>query len=133
LVGVPSGDRKILAAQLRLPAVRLSAPLVDHRSRELALGLDWSFSFSVALFNAVTFAAIGSMLVPRLVDQRWELCRRSALTGLLLIFWLDYLNCPLSDSPALAMALTALITIACVGRPGWMFVAAMVGSARCGE
>ncbi|HEY2180662.1 MAG TPA: hypothetical protein VGH09_03220 [Solirubrobacteraceae bacterium] len=109
-------------------------PLINHLLRVLALGLGWSFSFSVVLFNAFTFAAIGALLAPRLAEivwpqQRWGLVRRLALTGALLVFWRGYLSYPLSDFPALAMALVALIAIAVPDRPGSMLIGGLACAA----
>jgi hypothetical protein len=109
-------------------------PLINHLLRELALGLGWSFSFSVVLLNAVTFAAIGTVLAPRLAEiiwprQHWGTARRLALACILLVFWRGYLSYPLSDFPALAMALVALIAIDHPDRPGWMLIAGLAGAA----
>jgi hypothetical protein len=109
-------------------------PLINHLLRELALGLGWSFSFSVVLFNAFTFAVIGTLLAPRLAEvispeQHWRMGRRLACTGLLLVFWRGYLSYPLSDFPALAAALVALIAIADPDRLASMLLAGLACAA----
>src|SRR5205823_4473777 len=73
-------------------------------------------SHGVKLFNALMFALIGAVLAPRLAEItwprfQWGIGRRLSLTALLLLFWNGYLDFPLSDFPALAMALLALIAV----------------------
>ena len=109
-------------------------PLIDHLLQQLAVGLGWSYSTAAKLFNALMFALIGAVLAPRLAETiwpaiRWGLGRRLSLTALLLIFWGGYLDFPLSDFPALAAALLALIAIARTDSPGWMFVAGLASAA----
>jgi hypothetical protein len=103
-------------------------PLIYHELRALARGLTWTDSSIVKLFNALVFASIGAVLAPMFAEtawpeQRWGLWRRLALTALLIVFWDGYLNFPLSDFPALAAALLALIAVARPDKPGWMLCA----------
>ena len=91
-------------------------PLIYYVLRELSDALGLSPSHAVKLFNALMFALIGAVLAPRLAEItwprfRWGVGRRLALTALLLLFWSGYLEFPLSDFPALAMALLALIAV----------------------
>ncbi len=109
-------------------------PLIDHLLQQLAVGLAWNYSSAAKLFNALIFALIGSVLAPQLAQTiwpalRWGAVRRVGLTVLLLIFWNGYLDYPLSDFPALAAALLALVAIARCDRPGWMLVAGLTSAA----
>jgi hypothetical protein len=72
------------------------------------------------------------VLAPKLAEiawpaHRWGALRRLALMALLLIYWRGFLSYPLSDFPALAMALLALIAIARPDAPGWMLLAGIAG------
>ncbi len=74
-------------------------------------------SLTVRVFNAALFALIGAILAPRLAavtwpERSWNVSRRLVLCGLLLLFWGGYLSFPLSDFPAFALALLALLTVA---------------------
>jgi hypothetical protein len=107
-------------------------PLFDHGLRGLARGLGWSESSVVKLFNALTLASIGAVLAPALAElawprRRWGAGRRVVLMALLALFWSGYLNFPLSDFPALAMVLLALVAISRTESPGWMLVAGAAG------
>jgi hypothetical protein len=82
------------------------------------------------LVNAATFAAIGMVLAPAFAQvvfpqRRWGLVRRVALTGVLAIAWTGYLTFPLSDFPALATALCALLAM--TRAPAW-WAAASTGA-----
>ena len=107
-------------------------PLIDHGLQEIAEALAWSPSSLAKLFNVLIFALIGAVLAPRLAEiawprQRWGAVPRLALVALLLIFWRGYLSFPLSDFPALAMVLVALVSIARQDTPGWMLLAGVAG------
>jgi hypothetical protein len=74
-------------------------------------------AFMVMLLYSLLFAAIGALLAPRFAEiswprQRWGLARRVLLGIVLVVFWGGFLNYPLSDFPALAAALAALILVA---------------------
>ena len=91
-------------------------PLIYYALREVSDAVSLSPSHAVKLFNVLMFALIGAVLAPRLAEItwprfRWGIGRRLALTALLLAFWSGYLEFPLSDFPALAMALLALIAV----------------------
>jgi hypothetical protein len=108
-------------------------PLLTHCLREIGAALQWTSSSMAKLFNALTFALIGAVLTPRLAEiawpnWRWGLGRRIALGVLLLVFWSGFLNFPLSDFPALAMTLLALVAVERKDAPGWM----LVSGAACG-
>jgi hypothetical protein len=104
-------------------------PLINYGLQTLARGFAWTSSFVVKLFEAFTFAAIGGVLAPALIRAvwpsrpSWGLGRRLALTALLIVFWSGFLNVPLSDFPALAMALLTLVAVARTDSPGWMLLA----------
>lgn len=108
-------------------------PLFDHLLHLLGSCLSASDSLAVRLFNVVMIALLGAVLAPRLAEivwpqTHWGLGRRTALVGLLLVFWSGYLPFPLSDLPALALALTTLVALA---RPGSAWWSALAGAA-CG-
>jgi hypothetical protein len=104
-------------------------PLITHGLQALATDFTWTSSSIAKLFNVLTFAAIGALLGPALVETvwptqpRWGLVRRLVLMALLLVFWSGFLNFPLSDFPALATALLTLIAVARTDSPGWMLLA----------
>jgi hypothetical protein len=103
-------------------------PLVNHGLLKIADDLRWSASTIVRIFNALLFALIGAVLVPKLAEatwpgRRWGTIRRLMLTALLLVFWSGYLSFPLSDFPALCMVLLAIVALIHPGAPQWMFVA----------
>lgn len=95
--------------------------------RSLAGAVGSDGSAVVQVFNALIFALIGAVLGPRLAQLTWKkaqftLARRLALTGLLLLFWRGYLNFPLTDFPALAAALLALLAVSRTTSIGAMLV-----------
>jgi hypothetical protein len=103
-------------------------PLIYHGLHGLARGLDWRDSSLAELSNALLLALIGTVLAPMLAEvawpqRRWGVLRRLALIALLLVFWSGYLNFPLSDFPALTMALIALLAVARPYAAKWMLVA----------
>jgi hypothetical protein len=106
-------------------------PLINQGLQTLANELAWTASSTVKLFNAVTVALIGTVLGPALIktvwptQPSWSLWRRLALTALLIVFWSDFLNYPLSDFPGLAIGLLTLIAVARTDSPGWMLLAGL--------
>lgn len=103
-------------------------PLTYHFLRSIGGIFTNSDSQMVMVFNATLFSLIGTVLAPRLgriawPSTHWGVLRRLALSGIILVFWRGYLSYPLSDFPALAMALLALIAISAPNSPSWMFVA----------
>ncbi len=103
-------------------------PLVAHLLHQVALGLAWSSSLTVRFFNAAALALLGSVLAPKLAEVlwprwHWGVVRRSALASLLLIFWSGYLAFPLSDLPALALGLLALVALTHRNSPAWSALA----------
>ena len=108
-------------------------PLIYHGLREIADALRWTYSSAAKIFNVLIFSLIGAVLAPRFAElswpgRHWGIGRRVALAALLVVFWGGFLDFPLSDFPALAMTMLALVSIARPETPGWMFLA---GSA-CG-
>jgi hypothetical protein len=108
-------------------------PLIDHFLMVWSNTIGWHSSFTAECVNALTFALIGAVLAPRLAElswprYRWGVARRVILTMLLIVLWSGYLSFPLSDFPALALAMLALVA---VGRPESMRWAAVAGLA-CG-
>lgn len=95
-------------------------------------------SIQVLLLNSTLFAVIGGVLIPRLAtiswpDTEWGLKRRLAAGALILFFWRGFLNYPLSDFPALAVALSAMIAVSCRRRWALLFAgmaAAFASNAR---
>jgi hypothetical protein len=104
-------------------------PLINYVLETLESDLTWTSSSTAKLFNAFTFTLIGTVLAPALVKTvwpsrpSWGIGRRLGLTALLVTFWSGFLNFPLSDFPALATVLLALVAIARTDSPGWMLVA----------
>ncbi len=104
-------------------------PLILYGLQTLVREFAWTPSSLVKLVNAFTFAAIGAVLGPALIrtvwptQPSWGIVRRLVLTALLLVFWSGFLNTPLSDFPALAAALLALVAVARTDSRGWMLVA----------
>jgi hypothetical protein len=106
--------------------------LITYVLRWLAHSSRWSNSAVVKVFNAALFAAIGTVLAPRIAtatwpSQHWGTRRRLALATLLIVFWSGDLNYPLSDFPGLALALFTLIAIAHPQQPSWMLIAGAAG------
>lgn len=105
-------------------------PLIYHGVREIADALAWTYSSAAKLFNVLIFSLIGAVLAPRFAELsfpswRWGMGRRVALAALLIVFWGGFLNFPLSDFPALAMTMLALVSIARPETPGWMLLAGL--------
>lgn len=109
-------------------------PLIDRGLQAAAGGLGWQSSSTAKLFNVLAFAAIGAVLAPALAKViwprwRWGVVRRIALALLLVVFWSGYLPFPLSDFPALALALLALTAVDRAETPVWMLVAGLACAA----
>ncbi len=105
-------------------------PLIYHVLRVVADAFNWSYSSTAKLANALVFALIAGVLAPRFAEVawprwRWGVWRRLALVSLLLVFWAGFLNFPLSDFPALAFTMLALVCVARPEAPGWMLVAGL--------
>jgi hypothetical protein len=82
----------------------------------------------VMTFNAAVFGLIGAALAPGLAriswpESEWGVGRRLLLSAILALFWRGFLSYPLSDFPALAAALLALVAVASVDSPGWILTA----------
>lgn len=109
-------------------------PLIYHLWRALADALQWTYSSSAKVFNALMSALIGAVLAPRLAEiawphRRWGVGRRLLLVALVLVFWAGFLNYPLSDFPAFALALLALICVSKPESPGSMLLAGLACAA----
>ena len=105
-------------------------PLTYHILRDVLGPFTNSSPQMVMVFNAALFALVGAVLAPQFAriawpDIHWGLFRRLALCSLLIVFWRGYLSYPLSDFPALAAALLALIAVSYVDSPSWMLVAGL--------
>ena len=101
-----------------LPLIYLLLQTVGHTLTDA----DWIL---VVVFNAALFALIGAVLAPRLAllawpRTAWSVPRRLALFGLILVFWRGYLSYPLSDFPALAAALVAIVAVSSSESLRWM-------------
>jgi hypothetical protein len=96
----------------------------------MALAFGWRYSTSAKLFNVLIFSLIIGVLAPRLAEVTWPEAhrwagRRVALAVVVVFFWSSFLDFPLSDFPALAMALLALVaTHRSESRP-WALVAGL--------
>jgi hypothetical protein len=102
-------------------------PLIDHLLHLIASGLSVRDSTLAKIFNAVVLALIAAVLLPAFAERswpsrRWGPVRRVLLAIILLLFWNGFLAFPLSDLPAVAAVLLALVAIASTGAPGWMLV-----------
>jgi hypothetical protein len=103
-------------------------PLIYRGLHGLAVALGWGDSLSVKLFNSLLLSLIGFVLAPRLAelawrDRPWGIQRRLLLMALLLVFWSGYLDFPLSDLPALTLALVAVVGVSRPYAAGWMLLA----------
>jgi hypothetical protein len=104
-------------------------PLITHVLQALAGDWAWTPSSIVKVYSALLFTLIGTVLGPAFIkivwpsQPRWGSGRRVALMALIIVFWSGFLNVPLSDFTALAMALLTLIAVSRVDSPGWMFLA----------
>lgn len=108
-------------------------PLVNHFLLQIGNGLSWSSSTMVKIFNCFLFALIGTVLGPEFAqaawpEHRWGLTKRIALATLVFVFWDGYTAFPLTDFPALAAVLLALIGVARNQSPGWMFTAGLASA-----
>lgn len=105
-------------------------PLTFHLLRQVAGVFTDSDPRMVIAFNALLFSVIATVLAPRLAQivwpkTEWGLWRRLTLAAIVIVFWRGFLNFPLSDFPALAVALIALIAVAKPTSPGWMLAAGL--------
>jgi hypothetical protein len=103
-------------------------PLVDRGLHGIAALLTLNDSTPAKVFNCLIFALIATVLLPALAQtvwptQRWGVARRLVLAAVLGILWGGYLAFPLSDFPAAAAALLALIAVARPDRVTPMLVA----------
>jgi hypothetical protein len=108
-------------------------PLTLYGVQSLAADVQLAAWSAAVLFNVVLYALIGVVLGPLLAEaiwpeRHWNVWRRIALAAALLVFWGGDLNYPLTDVPGLAMALLALVAIARVDAPAWMFLAGLAGA-----
>lgn len=109
-------------------------PLVYDAMRGVGTLTGIGDSLLAQLANAFVFSLIATVLAPALArlawpQQRWGLARRLVLAALVLVFWRGYLTFPLSDFPALAAVLLALIAISRPDAPGWMLLAGLSAAA----
>lgn len=91
-------------------------PLIYHLFRRSVEPFTTNPQLMVMAFNSALFALIGSVLAPRLArlawpERSWTVVRRLVLSALILVFWSGYLSYPLSDFPALAAAMLAIIAV----------------------
>ena len=105
-------------------------PLVDRGLHAVAALLTLHDSTLAKIFNCLVFALIATVLLPTLAEtawptRRWGIARRLVLAGVLGVLWGGYLAFPLSDFPAAAAALLALIAVSrpCATAP--MFAAGL--------
>lgn len=108
-------------------------PLLLYGYRELSEALSIDPSLAVKIFNAAVLACIGGVLAPALArlawpERPWGPVRRVALTIVLLVFWHGYLSFPLSDFPALALALLAIVAVSRHESPAWLFIAGVAAA-----
>lgn len=123
---VVDGDFSLLNFDSPLRGYLLA--LIYHGLAGVADGLTWSPSSVVKIFNAAIVAAISTVLAPSLArlawpELTWGFWRRLGLAALVLVFWRSYMSFPLSDFPALAAVMLALVAVGRAEAPGWMLVA----------
>jgi hypothetical protein len=123
----PSGHFSLLSFNSDVRGYSL--PLIYHLwTWDITNHWAWNGSRSAKLLNALIFAGVATVLVPAFArtmfpEQRWGILRRAGMLALILVFWGGYLAFPLSDFPALAMALLALIAVARAPSVAWSAVA----------
>ena len=105
-------------------------PLIDHFLEVWSTAIGWHSSFTAEFVNALTFALIGAVLAPKLAEMswprwRWGIARRVILAMLTIALWSGFLSFPLSDFPALALAMFALVAIGKPESARWMAVAGL--------
>jgi hypothetical protein len=110
-----------------------SWPLILWTLRNVSELFIGNQSLMVRGLNAAIFALVGTVLAPRLATiawprVSWNITRRLALTAVLLVYWSGYLSFPLSDFPALAAALLALVAVYRADSPAWLLVAGISGA-----
>jgi hypothetical protein len=84
----------------------------------------------VIVLNSAIFALIAGVLGPALARlgwprKPWGILPRLGLGALLLIFWSGYLSYPLTDFPALAAAVLAIVAASRSRSPIWLGVAGL--------
>lgn len=92
-------------------------PLVDHLIQDVTHALRVRDSSGAKVVNIAVFTLIATVLVPRLAEltwpqRRWLLGRRVTLAAVMAMLWGGFLAFPLSDMPAVAVFLVALIAAA---------------------
>jgi len=110
-----------------------SWPLILWTLRNVSEVFMSNQSLMVQGFNATVFALVGAVLAPRLAAiawprVSWNITRRLVLTAIILVYWSGYLSFPLSDFPALAAALLALVAVYRADSPAWLLVAGLAGA-----
>jgi hypothetical protein len=109
-------------------------PLANRGLDGIGAALGLGDATIVRLFNSAVFAVIGGVLAPRFARLVWPqvqlgLGRRLALTALLVIFWHGYLLFPLTDFPALAAALLAIVVVGAWTSPAAALCAGLAAGA----
>lgn len=103
--------------------IRGYAPLlVFNTLREFSEATGLSQWLVVGAFNVVLFGWLSAVLLPRLGELMWPevrlgLWRRLVLGAAMLVFWGGYVSYPLSDIPALCLAIAAILLAARSDRP----------------
>jgi hypothetical protein len=88
----------------------------------------------VLLVGSLEAALLGVVLVPRLVRVLWPSARVTParillLNGLIFFFWRDYFGFPLSDFPALTLAIFAFLALSRRSLPGYVIAGLAAGLA----
>lgn len=101
---------------------------------EVTGGGQMAASVTIKVFNSAMLAAIGTVLIPRLISVIWPQMkfgakRRTLLGLMLLIFWRGYLNFPSTDISALFLAVLALLGIARATAPSLVLSGGAVAAA----
>jgi hypothetical protein len=102
--------------------------LIFYGLKSFGDALKLGAALQVKLFNTVVFTLIETVVAPAFAQlawpsRRWGPARRVLLAGVLIAFWNGYLNFPLTDFPALGLALIAIMALSRPDAPGWMLLA----------
>jgi hypothetical protein len=111
-----------------------SLPLLNRFLSVVAAHLGMGSVTTVQLFGALEIALLGTVLVPRAVRVLWPSGQITPLRILVFnvivfFFWRDHLGFPLSDFPAMTLAVVALLAVSRGSSAGYAVAGVAVGLA----